>query len=270
MKLIFHRILSRSLLYVAGIAIVGFLIACAQKKQEGESQEPAMNTLSAEEEAEGWMLLFDGQSMEHWTGLGRDHIPAEHWVIEEGTIKKVPSGEVPVAADGQPLEGGDIMTKETFENFEFTWEWKISPGGNSGIKYNVSEEMSTANEPVHAALGFEYQILDDERHPDGEDPTHRAGGLYDLIPPNDKKQLKPVAEWNQSRLIYDGMHIEHWLNGEKVVETDIDSEQFQQLWEASKYSSIPAFPEKRDGHIVLQDHKDAVWYRNLKIRRLAE
>ncbi len=131
-------------------------------------------------------------------------------------MQKFASGTVPVQADGQPLEGGDLMTVETFGNFELSFEWKVSPGGNSGIKYNVSEELSVANPPKYAALGFEYQILDDERHPDGELPSHRAGALYDMIAPNSSKQLRPAGEFNSSRIVFRGSHGEHWLNGEKV------------------------------------------------------
>lgn len=226
------------------------------------------NTLSQVEKDQGWQLLFDGNSLDGWIGLGRDQIPEAHWTIENNAIKKIPSGEVPTAADGQPLEGGDIMTVDTYRNFEFKWEWKISEGGNSGIKYNVSEEMSTSHEPVYGALGFEYQILDDEEHPDGEDPTHRSGGLYDLISPNDQKELMPVGEWNKSRLVFNGNHGEHWLNARKVVEFDLNTDEFQQRFEESKYANIEGFADKRSGHIVLQDHGDAVWYRNLKIRVL--
>lgn len=260
---------------MAGVVAFG-LTACGggspdtsgQESAAMEEEAAAPNTLSQAEQDEGWMLLFDGESMEHWTGLGRDMIPEGHWVVEDGTIRKIKSSEVPRAEDGQPLEGGDIMTKETFRNFEFSFEWKLSKAGNSGVKYNVSEELSTQHEPVHAALGFEFQVLDDDRHADGEDPTHRAGGLYDMIAPNDNKQLKPVGEWNTSRIVLNGMHGEHWLNGEKVVEYDMDTAEFDSLLAASKYADIEGFAERRSGHIVLQDHTDDAWYRNLKVRRL--
>jgi hypothetical protein len=227
------------------------------------------NVLTAGEEAEGWLLLFDGENLDEWRGLGRDAVPDGHWQIEDGSLRKVASGDVPTAPDGQPMEGGDIMTRDTFGDFEFIFEWKVAPGANSGVKYNVSEQLSTATEPVHAALGFEYQVLDDDLHPDAELPSHRAGGLYDLIPPDGAKQLRTVGEWNESRIVFRGMHGEHWLNGAKVVEYDMDTPRFDSLLAASKYAELEGFADRRDGHIVLQDHGDDVWFRNLKVREIS-
>lgn len=228
----------------------------------------ALNTLTVQEKAQGWRLLFDGHSFDGWRGLGRTGVPAEHWVIDNGAIKKLDSGDVPVQADGQPLEGGDLMTVETFDNFELVFEWRISLGGNSGIKYNVSEELSTRGGPTHAALGFEYQVLDDAEHPDGADPDHRTAALYDLIPPGDDKQLRPVGEFNLSRIVFDGNHGEHWLNGAMVLEFDLGTPEMDAALAASKYKDIAGFGDRRKGHIVLQDHGDAAWFRNLKIRVL--
>lgn len=271
-----HKMLNRLSVLVLSLLTVGLMACGAQESQQVEDassaakeETTAHNKLSQAEKEAGWSLLFDGENLSaNWIGLGRDQIPEGHWTVENGAIRKVSSGDVPSAADGQPLEGGDIMTKETFQDYEFSFDWKVSEAGNSGVKYNVSEEMSTANEPIHAALGFEYQVLDDEKHPDSEDVTHRSGALYDMIPANDNKQLKPVGQWNHSRIVFDGSHGEHWLNGEKVVEYDLDSERFDSLLKASKYADVPGFADRRKGHIVLQDHKDDVWYRNLKIRRL--
>ena len=226
------------------------------------------NTLTAAERAAGWRLLFDGSSLMGWRGLGRDTVPTAHWTVADGAIQKIASGEVPHAPDGQPLTGGDLMTDATFGDFEFAWEWKISPGGNSGVKYNVSEALSTTIEPRHAAKGFEYQMLDDDRHEDGKLPTHRAGALYDLVPPNADKRLRPVGEWNQSRIVFRGRHGEHWLNGVEVVAYDLGSPAMRAALAASKYHGIPWFADRRRGPIVLQDHGDAVWFRDLKVRDL--
>jgi len=269
----------RVALVVSTALVAGTLTACVLAAQQGTPRTDgassgtapsggAHNTLTAAERAAGWRLLFDGASLEGWRGLGRDTIPTAHWVVEGGAIKKIASGQVPVAPDGQPIGGGDLMTEATFGDFELTWEWKISPGGNSGIKYNVSEQLSTTLPPRHAAKGFEYQMLDDDRHADGKLATHRAGALYDLIAPNDRKRLRPVGEWNQSRLVFRGMHGEHWLNGEKIVEYDLGTPRMQAALAASKYKDIPWFAERRRGHLVLQDHNDAVWYRDLKVREL--
>ena len=251
------RLLPNMALLVAALLPIGMLIGCAEEDT---------GTGGAVDETE-WTVLFDGESMDDWTGLGRDSIPSEHWRVEDGMIRKVASGQVPVAPDGQPLEGGDIMTKETYRDFEFEFEWKVAPGANSGVKYNVSEELSTANEPTNAALGFEYQVLDDSLHADAEDPTHRTAALYDMLAPNDQKEVNPVGEWNQSRIVFIGDHGEHWLNGEKVVEYDLNTPRFDSLLAASKYADVEGFAEKRDGHIVLQDHGDDVWYRNIRVRR---
>jgi hypothetical protein len=218
-------------------------------------------------QSSGWRPLFDGKTFNGWRGLGYDSVPSAHWKIENGTIKKIPTGQVPRLADGQPAAGGDLMTKETFKDFELSWEWKISSGGNSGVKYNVSEELSMAQAPNHAALGFEYQVLDDDRHEDGKLPSHRSGGLYDLIAPNASKKLKPVGEWNTSMIVFRRNHGEHWLNGKKVVEFDLGTPRMDSLIAKSKYRNIKNFAQRRAGHIVLQDHGDEVYFRNIKIRK---
>ena len=216
----------------------------------------------------GWRTLFDGKTFEGWRGLGYDSVPTAHWTIEDGAIKKVPRGQVPRMPDGQPAAGGDLMTKETFGDFEFAWEWKIGRGGNSGVKYNVSEKLSMDAAPNHAALGFEYQLLDDSLAEDNKIPSHRAGALYDMIPPSENV-VKPAGEWNQSRLVYRGNRGEHWLNGKKVVEFELGSPRVDSLLAKSKYRSIRNFSDRRRGHIVLQDHGEEIYFRNIRIRVLS-
>ena len=256
--------------FLAGVAVLVclLLIGCATAGSTS-TEWTAPNTLTEQEREEGWELLFDGESFANWRGLGREGIPESHWIIEAGAIRKVSSGEIPTAADGQPLEGGDIMTVEAFDDFELAFEWRVAPGANSGVKYNVSEEMSTAHPPIYAALGFEYQILDDERHPDAlNGPTRTTAALYDMIPPAPSKNLATVGEYNRSRIIFNGDHGEHWLNGELVVSYDLETPRFDSLLAASKYRDIDGFADRRRGHIVLQDHGDDVWFRSIKIRRL--
>jgi hypothetical protein len=242
--------------------------ACAPQAQVQSDASVAPNTLSAAERSNGWMLLFDGKTFDGWRGLGYDSVPTAHWKIENGAIRKIADGQVPRLPDGQPAAGGDLMTKETFRDFELTWEWKISRGGNSGVKYNVSEEISMAGAPNHAALGFEYQMLDDSLHEDNKVPSHRAGALYDLIAPNARKTLRPVGEWNSSRLVFRGNHGEHWLNGSQIVEFDLGTPLMDSLLARSKYRDIKGFGTRRAGHIVLQDHVDEVYFRNIRLRRL--
>ena len=226
----------------------------------------APNTLSPAERASGCQLLFDGKTFAGWRGLGYDSVPTAHWKTENGAIKKIPNGEIPRLADGQPAAGGDLMTTGVFHDFEVSWEWKIGRAGNSGLKYNVSEELSMAAAPNHAALGFEYQLLDDSLNDDNKVPSHRAGALYDLIAPNARKTLRPVGAWNTSRLVFRGKHGEHWLNGAKVVEYELGTPRMDSLLAASKYRPIEHFADRRDGHIVLQDHGEEVYFRNIKIR----
>jgi len=264
----FPSLHARMLPTLVGAALLGIVSGCASPDDYPGETLPAVtvNTLTEAEVAEGWLLLFDGKTFAGWRGLGREGIPEGHWIIEEGTLRKVASGEVPTAADGQPLVGGDLMTVEAFSDFTFSFEWKISEGGNSGVKYNVSEAISTSMPPDNAALGFEYQILDDERHPDAANgPNRTAGALYDMIPP-DNKTLMPVGSFNRSSIIFRGNRGEHWLNGQMVVSYDLGSPRFDSLMTASKYRDIPDFAVRRGGHLVLQDHSDDVWFRNLKIR----
>ncbi len=252
---------------IFALIISAMVFACSGKKKNSEKTEKAengINQLTLAEKKAGWKLLFDGKSFKGWRGLGMEGIPGR-WYIKDGELAKHASGEVKSQADGQPVEGGDLMTIDTYRDFEFAFEWKISPAGNSGVKYNVSEELSTSRGPSHAALGWEYQVLDDNGHPDNLNPTHRAGSLYDMIEATGKT-LKPVGEWNTSKIVFVGNHGEHWLNGKKVVEFDLGTAHFDSLYAKSKYFKIPHFADRRSGHIVLQDHKDAVWYRNLRIR----
>ena len=228
------------------------------------AQQP--NTLTAPEKSAGWRLLFDGMTLKGWKGLGYDTVPTAHWMVDNGAIRKIPSGKVALQPDGQPLHGGDLMTVGDYTNFELSFEWKVAPGANSGIKYNVSELYSLKYQPGHAALGFEYQIEDDSLGDDIALGTHRAAALYALIAANDAKKLKPVGEWNTGRIVFRGNHGEHWLNGKKVVEFDLYTPQLDSLVAASKYHVYPGFADKRTGHIILQDHNDEAWYRNIKIR----
>jgi hypothetical protein len=144
----------------------------------------------------------------------------------------------------------------------------VAPGANSGVKYNVSEDYSITHQPGHAALGFEYQIEDDSLGDDITRGTHRAAALYDLIAANDRKKLHPVGQWNVSRIVFRGNHGEHWLNGQRVVEFDLGTPLMDSLLHASKYHVYPGFAAKRAGLIILQDHNDEAWYRDIKIRIL--
>ena len=265
----------------SALALAGCRPAAVEESSPATATAAATpNQLTATERAAGWRLLFDGRSLAGWRGLGYPGIPAGHWTVDDGAIKKVATSKVAPGPDGRRPLGGDLMTLATFGDFELAWEWKISPGGNSGLKYNVSEALSggqpsnvlrpgTGSPGVsHSAIGFEYQMLDDDRHSDGRLATHRSGALYDLLTPNDRKRLRPVGEWNHSRVVFVGNHGEHWLNGEKVVEYELGSRVMDSTLTASKFRSMPWFAQRRAGHIVLQDHGDEVWVRSVKIREV--
>ena len=247
---------------LTGIALAAFTSACAS------AQSP--NQLTTAERAAGWRLLFDGTSLVGWRGLGYDSVPTMHWRVVHGAIAKTPSAKVQRQADGQPVAGGDLMTIESFRDFELAFEWRVTPGANSGVKYNVSEELSLAHAANHAALGFEYQVLDDVLHPDNKIATHLAGALYDIMAPSAAKRLRPVGEWNSARIIFHGNHGEHWLNGVKVIEFELGTPRMDSLLEKSKYKPISRFAERRRGHIILQDHGDEVYFRSMKIRELTD
>lgn len=233
-----------------------FCLCLAACRPAAESPEPvpAAPGDHAMEAAPGaWITLFDGSSTEHFRGYLRDDLPAA-WSIEDGTLALDPSQE----------DRGDIITRDEYDNFELSLEWKISEGGNSGIIYLVHED------PAYGAVwqtGPEMQVLDDAAHADGTLEKHRAGDLYDLIA-SASPSAKPVGEWNQVRIVLDDGHLEHWLNGGKVVDTQLWTDAWDALVAGSKFADMDGFGKYHSGHIALQDHGDRVWYRNIKIRRL--
>ena len=187
--------------------------------------------------------LFASGDFSAWTNLKGKAVGAG-WSINQGVIHR--SGKRP----------GDIITREHYENFDLSFEWKISEAGNSGVKYRTQ-----------AKLGLEYQILDDNKNKDRKNPTHQAASLYELKAAPMTKPLKPVGEWNQSRIIVDGKHIQHWLNGVLVIELEIGSPEWLVCFKKSKYSKNQGFGSWT-GPIMLQDHNDEVWFKNLKMRKI--
>ncbi len=228
--------------------------------------ETRPNRLTAEETTAGWQLLFDGKSLTGWRGYALAGLPDKGWSVADDCIKNAKTNGRPGGG------GGDLVTIEQFEDFDFRFEWRMSEGGNCGIKYFVVDRRATGGATMfvgddgRSAVGFEYQLLDDEHHPDAKNgPIRQSGALYSLLPPNEAKRLKPLGEFNTSRILVQGKHVEHWLNGAKVVEFDLDSAALAEAIAKSKYKDVPGFAVKRKTMLLLQDHGEEVWLRNLKL-----
>ena len=191
----------------------------------------------------GWNDLFAAGDFSQWSKVNGDPVPGQ-WTIENGVVYRGQDG------------GGSIVTKQQYQDFELRFDWKISEAGNSGIKYRS-----------RGHLGLEYQILDDDKHKDGKKPSHRVGSLYDLVTADADKPVNPPGEWNSGRIVVDGDHVEHWLNGKIVMSVTIGSDDWKQRFAKSKYHKHTGFGTWT-GPLLLQDHYDEVWYRNLRIREL--
>jgi len=222
------------------------------------------NTLTDKEKKQGWKLLFDGKTTSGWKGAFIDKFPEKGWSIDAGTIS------VDASEGKESTNGGDIVTLDLYDNFEFQADFKLTTGANSGIKYFV-DPAQPAPKDARSAIGLEFQVLDDAVHPDaklGRDGNRTIGSLYDLIPAASNKKVNPIGEWNTARIISKGKHVEHWLNGKKVLQYERGSDMFKQLVAMSKYKTIPGFGLVDKGRILLQDHGNKVYYKNIKIRVL--
>ena len=241
------------------------LAAAALATTLSAQSQSAPNTLTAQEKAAGWKLLFDGKTTEGWRSTHGPAFPTTGWEVKDGLLSVTEHG----GEEGG--NAGDIITTRKYANFELSVDFRITPGANSGIKYFVNLDMTPGHEGHGSAIGFEYQVLDDAVHPDakkGKDGDRTVASLYDMIPAAASKPVKPVGEWNTARIVIRGAHGEHWLNGVKVVEYDRATPQFRQLVAESKFHVYPHFGEANDGYILLQDHGFPVSFRNIKIREL--
>jgi hypothetical protein len=208
-----------------------------------------MNTLSAQERAAGWRLLFDGRTTEGWKGYKSDTVPSA-WHVVDGVLTK-------------SVETGDLVSKDEFGDFELAWDWKLAPGGNAGVFYRATEEY----EHIYWS-GPEYQLLDDAGHPDGKSRLTAAGAAYGLYPAP-AGVVKPGGEWNSSRLIVKGNHVEHWLNGTKLLEYELGGPDWEAKVKASKFGAWPHYGRAKTGHIGIQgDHDGELSLRNVKLRVL--
>ena len=259
-------VLSASLLaaVIALTSVSCSTICCKKSTADG-------NALTPQEKADGWKLLWDGKTADGWRSAKSENFPAEGWTMHDGVLT------VPEHGGAEGAAAGDIITRKRYANFELTADFKMTPGCNSGIKIfvqpNISPIDKVTGKPtgVGSAIGMEFQILDDVRHPDaklGHDGDRTIGSLYDLIPAPTNKVVRPMGKWNHARILSEGKRVTFWLNGEKTVEFERGSPEFRALVAISKYKNIPDFGEWTDGHILLQDHGNEVSFCNVKIRVL--
>ena len=241
------------------------------KPAPAKTKAAAPNTLTAQEKAAGWELLWDGKTPEGWRSAKSENFPTHGWNMKAGVLTVHENGGEESAG------GGDIITRKRYANFELMVDFKTTPGCNSGIKIFVQPNISPVDKKtgkttaVGSAIGMEFQILDDQLHPDaklGRDGDRTIGSLYDLIPAPKDKKVMPMGEWNQAHILSRGKHVTFWLNGEKTIEFERGSPEFRAVVAQSKFKNIPDFGEWADGHILLQEHGTEVSFRNVKIREL--
>jgi hypothetical protein len=242
---------------VLAAAVLTPLGAQAPAKEAARKTEATMKADTA-----GWTPLFDGKTLNGWRGYNAPAAQTKKtdtsdtlWKVENGMLTVQPSHE------GDTKGHRDIITTGTYREFDLRWEWKVAQAGNSGVKYFVLEDQP-------AAIGHEYQLIDDERHPDAKIGPHRqTAALYDVFPAHDRP-IKPAGEWNTSEVIVKGNHVEHFLNGKKVLEYELDSAELRAAIAKSKFKDIARFGKPQDGHILVQDHGDQVWYRKIEIKKI--
>ncbi|MCH5168145.1 MAG: DUF1080 domain-containing protein [Prevotellaceae bacterium] len=248
---------------VLAMVMLAVVPASAKVKKVVAESVPAPtmdNVLTEQEQREGWQLLWDGKTTNGWRGAKLQTFPEKGWRIEDGILK------VEKANGAESGNGGDIVTEKNYHNFILKVDFKITEGANSGIKYFVDPDMNLGE---GSAIGCEFQILDDLRHPDaklGVKGNRKLGSLYDLIPAPEQKPFD-ITTWNTAMVIVQGKHVEHWLNGMKLLEYERNTQEWNALVAYSKYKNWPDFGN-RDGRILLQDHGDEVWYKNVKIKEL--
>ena len=244
--------------------LLAVMPAAAKKKvttPAPEVQPTADNVLTEQEQREGWKLLWDGKTTQGWRGAKLTTFPQKGWRIEDGILK------VEAATGAESGNGGDIVTEKTYHNFILKVDFKITEGANSGIKYFVDPDM---NRGEGSAIGCEFQILDDLRHPDaklGVKGNRKLGSLYDLIPAPANKPFD-INQFNTAMIVVRGNHVEHWLNGVKLLEYERNNQEWNALVAYSKYKHWPNFGNFTDANILLQDHGNEVWFKNVKILEL--
>ena len=209
-------------------------------------------SLTKKEIKMGWALLFNGKTFDGWRQANGATFTGKGWKIENGVLSTNPENE----------HGADIITDKEFSDFELSIDFKLAKGTNSGVKYCLIKNTS---------LGCEYQLIDDANHPDaklGRDGNRSLGAVYDILPPSAAKKSKPIGEWNTLKIILKNKHVEHWLNGKKILVYELESDDFKKHVDLSKFKTTKGFAEANRSAILLQDHGDVIYFRNIKIREL--
>ncbi|HEX5026343.1 MAG TPA: DUF1080 domain-containing protein [Agriterribacter sp.] len=238
------------------VVVSGLLIATAGIVNSAAAQTANDNTLSKKEKNQGWQLLFDGTTTKGWHTFNKPDLGST-WDVQDGAFHHKSGAE---GREG----GGDAVSAEEYGDFHLKVDWKISPNGNSGIIFLAKEEPKYEHSYY---TGPEMQVLDNNGHPDGKIIKHRAGDLYDLIT-SKPENVKPVGEWNTSEIKIKNGKLELWQNGVKVVSTTLWDNNWNAMVAGSKFKNMEDFAKSKTGHIVLQDHGNEVWFKNIKIRKL--
>lgn len=243
------------ILTLSSLLAFGYLSSCTStQNKSGEMADSAAILLQTDDT--GWTTLFDGKSLAGWHGFNKSG-EVTNWIIQDSALVCLGAA----ASD----YGGDLASDKQFDNFELVWDWKVDKGSNSGVMYHVVED------PKYKApyeTGPEYQIIDDIGYPGKLEDWQQAGADYAMTPANEKKQLKPVGEWNSSKIVYDKGHVEHWLNGEKIVEFQAGTEEWKKEKSTGKWKDFPDYGISATGHIVLQDHGNKAYFKNIKVKQL--
>ncbi len=244
------------------LAAVLFGACQSRKGEEGDRKDTTSvastpmqteNQLTDQERSEGWKVLFNGKDMDGWkTYQNKEN---DSWEVVDGVLHCKPKEAAQKRID--------IRTVDKYGDFDLVFDWKIAPANNSGVIYRSTEEFEQSY-----LSGPEYQIIDDKGYPDKLSPTQTSGSNYDMNPAPDSKKINPAGEWNTGRIVAKGNHVEHWLNGEKLLEYELHSPEWQKLKGKSKWKDAKGYGAAAQGYIDLQDHGGEVWYRNIKIKAL--
>ncbi len=237
-------------------------LSCSDKnaKSDTDATETATNNSTDSTAAAGnsqeFVNLFDGQSLAGWHGFNKTG-EVKNWTVQDGALVCLGAAK--------DAHGGDLVSDKQYSNFELTWDWKVDKGSNSGVMYHVIEDKKYE---APYETGPEYQVMDDIGFPEKLENWQMAGADYAIAPANDKKKLKPVGEWNSSRIIYNNGHVEHWLNGEKIVDFERNSDFWKKQRPERKWKDFPDYAKATTGYIALQDHGNKAYFKNIKIKEL--